>query len=154
MKKQTLIAALGLILAVLTIVSTPATTLANTNKPLTFKLDFDFYVRDHKLDAGTYQIQQISDQLFVIRNVETKASVMIAALPQAGKAANVKTEKIVLHRYGQQVFLREIYNHRQSEGRLLIESKGERRAKAKISGSGEYLGQTNVKPEIIEVAIK
>lgn len=154
MKKQTLIAALGLILAVLTIVSTSTTTFAATSNGITFKADFDFYVGNQELAAGTYEIRQTSDKLFVIQNVETKASVMVSALALAGQATNVKTEKVVLHRYGQQIFLREIYNHRNGEGRLLSESKSERRAKDKASKSGRYVGQTNVKPEIIEVAVK
>lgn len=155
MKKQSLVALfLGMAFFAFAVFANPTTTLAAGNGvKLTITVPFDFQVNDKKYEAGEYEIQRLNENLFLIRKADGEASGLVSSSIGAGNASQIKEEKIVFQRYGSKYFLREIYHQRQTSGRLLNESKSEKRARKEAAESEDNLAQKkSEKVEILAVA--
>ena len=151
MKKQTL-ASFGLslvfMIAAIFAAAVPARANDDFGKRIVYNVPFDFYVGNDKMAAGKYEIQRVSDSVYQIHNVESSKSVLISAQQQTGKENLVKTAKLVFNQYGKSNFLRAIYTQVRTSGRLLNESKAERRMK-KVGEPENNLAKS--KPSVVEV---
>jgi hypothetical protein len=154
MKKQSLVTLfLGLAFFAFALFAAPTETSAKSyGIVMTVDITFDFHVNNKKFEAGKYEIQRLSQDTFLIRQAEGDQSIMVAATAGAGNALSVKQEKIVFQRYGKQYFLREIYQNRQATGRMLYESKTERRARKEVAETENNLAQNQI--EKIEVVAR
>ena len=132
MKKQTM-ASYGLslvfMIAAIFAVATPAHAQNNYGTRTTYEVPFDFNVGNDKMAAGKYEVQRVSEWAFQIRSVENSKSVFVAAHTPTGDEDQVKTAKLLFNQYGQNHFLRAIYTQIRADGRLVKESKTERRVK-------------------------
>lgn len=152
MRKQTL-ASFGLSLifmfAAILGVAAPAQAANNFGARLTYEVPFDFYVGDEKMAAGKYEVQRISQSTYQIRSVKSEKSMLVAASVQTGDENSVKSAKLVFNQYGQHHFLRRLYLQTHANGRLLNESKTERRVK-KESESEENLAKSKSRVVVVK----
>lgn len=152
MKKQTL-ASFGLslvfMIAAIFAVAVPARADNNPETRITYEVPFDFYVGNDKMTAGKYEVRRISEAAYQIRSIETAKSVIVPAQQLTGDENRVKTAKLVFNRYGKQSFLRAIYTQIRTSGRLLTESKTERRIKEERESENNL---AKAKPEAVEIA--
>jgi hypothetical protein len=118
---------------------------------MTITVPFEFHVNNKKFEAGKYEIRQLKADMFLLRKADGDDSILISASTGAGSEKQVESEKVIFQRYGNQYFLREIYHQPQTSGRMLSESKAERRARKEAEESEDNLAQTNAKPEKVEI---
>lgn len=101
------------------------------------QVPFDFVLAQSSMPAGNYQVSAISEQLDLLRNVDTRESAfMIKAIHI--QSAGDHGPMLVFHRYGNQFFLSEIWDGRSNDGIKLQESKREKelRLAANIAPNG------------------
>lgn len=151
MKKQTL-ASFGLSLVFMIAAIFAAAVHARANNDygtrITYQVPFDFYVGNDKMPAGKYEFHRVSESAYQIRNAENSKSVFVHANQLTGDENRVKTAKLVFNRYGKNNFLRIIYTQARTGGRLVNESKTERRV---IKDSESDSNLAKVKPTIVEI---
>lgn len=140
----------GIIFTAFAIVSINSAVFARGGDSLTVEIPFDFYVRNEKLNAGEYEVQKNTEDVFVLRNVETGKKIILSARISAGKNG-VEAEKVVFNKYGDRYFLREVYMDRLSLGRDLGESKTEKKIR-KESADDSQLAE-NAKPKTVSISL-
>lgn len=152
MKKHTL-ASFGLslvfMIAAIFAAAVPARAGNDYSMQVTYKVPFDFYIGNDKMTAGKYEIQRISESVYQIRKVEGAKSVFVYANLPARNENRVKNAKLIFNQYGQHHFLREIYTQIRTTGRLVNESKTERRIRKEKESE---INLARVKPTTIEIA--
>jgi hypothetical protein len=86
---------------------------------------FEFMVGEKMLPAGDYLVGSITQSGDTIRvsSTETATGVSRLTIPADGTS---RTAKLVLHRYGQQYFLAQVWTGADAEGRQFMKSRQER----------------------------
>lgn len=140
----------GIIFTAFTVVSINSAVFARDTESLTIEIPFDFYVRNEKLSAGAYEVQKNTENVFVLRSVETGKKIILSAQISAG-ANNAADEKVVFNKYGDRYFLRQLYVNRLSTGRDLGESKTEKKIR-KETEDDSRLAKT-AKPATVSISL-
>ena len=98
------------------------------------QIPFEFAVGDQALPAGEYSVRAggNSGEVLMIQNAE--ASISTLRLANSIEPKRNKTEaRLVFHRYGQNYFLREVWEGGDRTGHRLLESKQERAIKREMA---------------------
>lgn len=148
---------LGLMLTALTVISFGGATAAKAaaggdGNVMTFEITFDFYVKNEKMAAGEYELQKISERMFLLRNTETGQKRMIATTVGVANRKGIEAETLVFNRYGSQTFLRKIYADRMADGFGLDESKAEREIRRETEDENK-LARGAAKPQIVSLKL-
>ena len=107
---------------------------------------FSFVLGDKSLAAGNYEIESRSEQVALLRNMDTSvAHFLIKA--QHVQSRHWERPKLVFNRYGNEYFLSQIWDGSSDTGIQLAQSKREREASLAKNGPPE-------RPEIVIVAMK
>ena len=98
-------------------------------------IDFDFYVGSKRLPKGEYTIESVNDSgLIRVTNVKKGKSATI--LTVRGKLTNKPKSKLGFRRYGEQYFLRKIWDGQDTVFEL-TKSKAEKRVAKALKGKEE-----------------
>ncbi len=90
--------------------------------PMNVEIPFEFHVGNKSFSAGKYTISKVNSGAFLIRSTTGKEQI-IASTPASSRIRkNVKTEKLVFNRYGDQYFLNQIFANRNADGFALLKS--------------------------------
>lgn len=116
-----------------------------------FNVPFDFQVGNEKLDAGDYEMRKLDSKKFLLRNTETKKSIVLAPTAQVGFERETKTEKLVFNRYDKTYFLREIHAERGNLGKEMTESKAERNFRKRSIKDNPQIADNKVEPEKVSI---
>lgn len=130
MKRQ-MIKGLTMVMMVATIALVTAVVSAKAQSSLGVKANvpFDFVVGDKTLPAGVITIRSTENSpALSIKNSQAAIATYRLSTPMKAKTDNLNA-RLVFHRYGQNYFLREIWEGGASTGRQLRESKQERAIK-------------------------
>lgn len=141
MKKQIIaaVATLSLIIAV------TITSFAALTKPFSANIPFDFMVNGKQLPAGNYIITEgTAKGAILIRNWQKRAAAI--SLVTNGIEKEEVMPRLVFHRYGNQIFLAQVYDG--TRGQDLPRSKAEREA---ARAGKDHLAMNNAEPEVITV---
>ncbi len=96
-------------------------------------IDFDFYVGSKRLPKGEYNIESVNDSgLIRVTNVKSGKSVNVLTI--RGKLTNKPKSKLGFRRYGEQYFLRKIWDG-QNDILELDRSKAEKKAAKALKGN-------------------
>ncbi len=96
-------------------------------------IDFDFYVGSKRLPKGEYTIESVNDSgLIRVSNVKSGKSVSVLTI--RGKLTNKPKSKLGFRRYGEQYFLRKIWDG-QNDILELDRSKAEKKAAKALKGN-------------------
>ena len=102
-------------------------------------IDFDFYVGNKRLPKGEYNIESVNDSGQIrVSNVKKGKSAMILAV--RGKMTNKPKSKLGFRRYGDQYFLRKIWDGQNDIleiERSSAEKKAAKAAKGKEDDEGD-----------------
>jgi len=113
-------------------------------------IPFDFVVADKKLPAGEYSIgraqQGNGDTVLLISSVDGHSNAIRLTTPVTLLDPKDKGT-LVFHCYGDQYFLSQVWVDGATTGRLFVESRGEREAKAQTSAD-----KMAMKPATVTVA--
>ena len=102
------------------------------------EIDFDFFVGSKRLPKGDYNIESVNDSgLIRVTNAKSGKSATILAI--RGKMTNKPKSKLQFRRYGDQYFLRKIWDG-QNDILELDRSKAEKKAAKAIKGKEEDEG--------------
>jgi hypothetical protein len=97
------------------------------------EIDFDFYVGSKRLPKGEYNIESVNDSgLIRVSNVKSGKSVSVLTI--RGKLTNKPKSKLGFRRYGEQYFLRKIWDG-QNDILELDRSKAEKKAAKALKGN-------------------
>lgn len=148
MKMQSLkLLAAAFVLGIFTVLASANT--ASAQEVLSFKVPFEFSVGGKKMEAGNYDLKKMSHSRFVLRNAETKESMIIVSDGDTANGGAATGETLVFNRYGNAYFLRRIYANRNQPGREIYESKKERLVR---KGENEtQLAKNQANPEQVSV---
>jgi hypothetical protein len=134
MKRQ-MVKGLTMLTLIATVALGTAVLSANGQSTLNVRaqIPFEFVVGDQTVPAGEYSVRTISssNRALMIQNAE--ASISTFRLANAITPKRNKTEaRLVFHRYGQNYFLREVWEGGETTGQELRESKQERAIKREM----------------------
>jgi hypothetical protein len=101
-----------------------------------FDIPFQFHIGKEKLDAGKYEIKQMTGSRYLFRNTKTGASRLVVSIAESGTNESSVAEKLVFNRYGNVYFMRQLFVKNGTAGRELGESSAERRLR-KVSNSND-----------------
>jgi hypothetical protein len=147
MKKQSL----KLFIATLVIgIATVSSAFAGPTLNVT--IPFDFQIGNKTLKAGDYQIRKVDNNKLVLQHIASNKTRFVYTDVSVGVGRLVNVEKIVFNRYGDTYFLKEIYTHRGTAGRRLLESKAERKIRLN-ENRNPRLALKRTKPEKISISI-
>jgi hypothetical protein len=132
--KRELVKGLTMMTLIVTVALATAVVSAN-GQTLNVKahIPFEFVVGNETLPAGDYAVRSAlsSGEALMIQNAETSISTL--RLANVVRPKRNKTEaRLVFHRYGQNYFLREVWQGGDTTGRQLLESKRERAIKREM----------------------
>lgn len=139
-KVTTIVAAVGLFLALAVSISAQSPTGAEVNIP------FDFSAGTAHLKAGTYFITRSTGNALKIRSTDGKKTVLVNAPLTIGSRDFKGGERLVFNRYGSEYFLTQVWLTVDS-GRQLFPSKAETTA-------ARELANTKTKADRVEIAIR
>lgn len=133
-----------MILTLALVISVPMTQAqagARANVPFAFSLE------QKSMPAGSYEIGSASNNVLLVRNLDTKQSrLLIAPMHvQASQASGTPHSKLVFHKYGDQYFLAQIWDGQNNTGIAFPESKGEKELQMASNAS---------QPEFVVIAMK
>jgi hypothetical protein len=101
-------------------------------------IPFDFTVADKKLPAGEYYIGRgqpsSGDTLLRVSSVGGNQNSFRLTIPVVTSAPK-DSDTLIFHQYGDQYFLSEVWPAGASVGRVLLESRGERAARASVGSN-------------------
>lgn len=103
-----------------------------TAKIVRVNVEFDFHIGDHSYPAGEYQIQSISDNLLLIRNVSAANKTQIILAYHSTVRKN-ETPKLVFLREGQNYFLTQIFLDSGEWGYSITPSRGQRESERNLA---------------------
>jgi hypothetical protein len=134
-----------LILALALIVSVP---MSQAQARARASVPFDFSLEQQSMPAGAYEISSLSDNVLVVRNLDTReARLLIASMRvQASEGSDAPHAKLVFHKYGDQYFLCQIWGGQSRIGIALPESKREKEV--------QMASSTATQPELVVIAMK
>lgn len=102
------------------------------------EVDFDFFVGNKRLPKGEYNIESINNGATIrVTNAKSGKTAMILAIP--GKMTNKPKSKLQFRRYGEQYFLRKIWDG-QNDILEIERSKAEKKAAKAAKGSEDKEG--------------
>jgi hypothetical protein len=102
------------------------------------EIDFDFYVGNKRLPKGDYNIESINNGSTIrITNAKSGKSAIILAIK--GKMTNKPKSKLGFRRYGEQYFLRKIWDG-QNDILEIERSKAEKKAAKAAKGAEDQEG--------------
>ncbi|HEX6732287.1 MAG TPA: hypothetical protein VF074_19880 [Pyrinomonadaceae bacterium] len=139
-KVTTIVAAVGLFLALAVSISAQTPTGAEVNIP------FDFSAGKAHLKAGTYVITRSTGNALQIRSTDGKKTVLVNAPLTLGSRDFKAGERLVFNRYGSEYFLTQVWLTVDT-GRQLFPSKVE-------TAAARQLANNNTKAGRVEIAIK
>jgi hypothetical protein len=139
-KVTTIMAAVGLFLAL------AVSTSAQTPTGAKVKIPFDFSAGKADLPAGDYFITRSTGNVLRVRSADGKKTVLVNAPLTIGSRDFKAGERLVFNRYGSEYFLTQVWLS-VDEGRQLFPSKAETTVASELSRSHR-------KPERVEIAIK
>lgn len=139
-KVTTIVAAVGLFLALAVSISAQSPTGAEVNIP------FDFSAGTAHLKAGTYFITRSTGNALKIRSTDGKKTVLVNAPLTIGSRDFKGGERLVFNRYGSEYFLTQVWLTVDS-GRQLFPSKAETTA-------ARELANNKTKADRVEIAIR
>ena len=143
---------LGFILTALTIVSISGSALAAARDTvMKVEIPFEFYVKNEKMAAGQYELQKISERLYVLRGRKNGQKVLVATNYALSNKNSAATEKLVFNRYGSETFLREIYSNRTAEGQGWSESETEKKVRQGLENDDRLA--RGAKPKTVSVSL-
>jgi hypothetical protein len=137
MKKQIVRTLLRLsflaLIAVAGVASAHGQSLSN---PVRAKIPFDFTVADKKFSAGDYYISRVrtnsGDLVLRVSSVtENRSAFQLTS--GVVTSSPKKSDTLIFHQYGDQYFLFEVWPAGANTGRIFLESRGERDARAGIA---------------------
>jgi hypothetical protein len=124
---------------------------AYAQQVLKFDVPFQFQIGKAKLDAGKYEMRQLDNSKYLLRNAETGKSSIVVSLAQAGTNESTKSEKLVFNRYGNVYFMRQLFVKTGTAGRELGESSAERKLRKNSNNDDEKLAKLSAERETIAV---
>lgn len=154
MRKQALRAVTMLVsIIALAFATAVATNAQSSAKGLKANIPFDFVVGDKTLAAGDYSVRQITanaDGILVRSNDGSHNAIRLSKTLNAG-APKRKTTLIFL-RYGNTLYLSQVWMAGSREGREMVKSKSERAAERELArnASANNLAQ-NAGPEVVTI---
>ena len=99
---------------------------AQTPSRVEVNIPFEFSAGKTTLNAGVYTVKRMSGNLVTLRNVDTKASVILNAPVNLSSTDAESTERLVFNKYGDRYFLAQIWLTVDSGRELLREKKTEK----------------------------
>ncbi|NOT61628.1 MAG: hypothetical protein HOP19_15540 [Acidobacteria bacterium] len=97
------------------------------------EIDFDFYVGSKRLPKGDYNIESVNES-GLVRISNAKSGKTVNVLTVRGKLSNKPKSKLQFRRYGEQYFLRKIWDG-QNDILELDRSKAEKKAAKALKGN-------------------
>ena len=79
---------------------------AQTSESVT--IPFAFSANNHHMDAGSYQVQLVSDRFLYLRNAKTARSEIMMVRPEAGRAIETRG-RLVFHRVAGHSYLTQVW---------------------------------------------
>ena len=130
---------LALLLLALCVIAPASFAKPTTSFRIRADIDFDFYVGSKKLPKGEYIIESVNDSGQIrVSNVKKGKAAMILAI--RGKMTNKPKSKLGFRRYGEQYFLRKIWDGQNDIleiERSSAEKKAAKAAKGKEDDEGD-----------------
>ena len=99
---------------------------AQTPSRVEVNIPFQFSAGKTTLNAGVYTVKRMSGNLVTLRNVDTKASVILNAPVNLSSTDAESAERLVFNKYGDRYFLAQIWLTVDSGRELLREKKAEK----------------------------
>jgi hypothetical protein len=136
-KVTTIVAAVGLFLALAVSISAQTPTGAEVSIP------FDFSAGKAHLKAGTYFITRSTGNALKIRSTDGKKTVLVNAPLTIGSRDFKAGERLVFNRYGSEYFLTQVWLTVDS-GRQLFPSKAETTAARELANNKTKAGRVEI----------
>jgi hypothetical protein len=102
-------------------------------------IDFDFYVGSKRLPKGEYTIESVNES-GLIRVTSVKKGKSVSILTTKGKLTNKPKTKLGFRRYGEQYFLRKVWDG-QNDILELPRSSAEKKAAKALKGNEDDEGE-------------
>jgi hypothetical protein len=153
MKSQSLkLFAIAFVLGLAAIFASAGSASAQTK--LSFETSFDFHVGKDKLSAGKYELQKMDYGKYLLRNVETKKARLVFFEISEANNNSSEPQRVNFNRYGENYFLRSIFERQDAEGKHLLESSYEKQVRRKGTANKEnQLASKGTKPEKVSVIL-
>ena|SRR5271167_2043967 len=132
-------------LAVALLISVPMSQAQSSTRA---NVPFAFSMNQSSMPAGGYEISSLSDNVLVVRNLDTKeARFLIASMHvEASQASGTPHAKLVFRKYGDQYFLSQIWDGEHRIGKAWPESRREK----ELQTASNFDHQ----PEVVVIAMK
>lgn len=149
MKKQSLkLFTAALVLGIFTVLASVSS--VSAQDVLSFKIPFKFSVGNKTMSAGNYDLKKLSSSRYILRNAETKKSMLVISDFDTAEIGLESKESLVFNRYGETYFLRQVFVNRNQLGKEILESKQERSMR---KGENEtHLAKNQTKAEKISIS--
>ena len=106
---------------------------AQTPSRVEVNIPFEFSAGKTTLKPGVYTIKRMSGNLVTLRNVESKASVILNAPVNLGSTNVEAKERLVFNKYGDRYFLAQIWLTVDTGRELLREKKTEKGERIEVA---------------------
>ena len=101
---------------------------AQSKKLLRANIPFQFELNGKTQAAGTYEVLQVGANQFAIRDKATSMTVMLGSASSVINLLPAESGKLVFHKYGNRMFLAQIWRPEESLGVQLTSTRGEKDA--------------------------
>lgn len=117
-------------------------------------IPFDFYVGGKLLPAGKYNVERdaAGRNTLRVRRADGDETTFALTIGVQGKQSQPDTPRLIFHRYGDQIFLAQVWES-QRAGHTLVESKRERSLRKELRASG-VASARQAGPEVLVVAAR
>jgi hypothetical protein len=126
-----------LLVALLVALAAPRAFATPASFTLRAEVDFDFHVGNKRMPKGDYRIESVNNGLIRVTNVKSGKSATIPVV--VDKMTNKPKTKLGFRRYGDQYFLRRIWDG-QNEILEIKRSKAEKKAAKAVKGNEDDEG--------------
>lgn len=142
MKKQITSSAALVIMAIILGASQLAQ--ARTSARLVVHIPFDFVAGQQQLPAGRYTVRRVRSDAETALIIQSEDNRQAATLLTHATGAPSKQAKLTFRQYGDQLFLAGVFVPGTSGGRLVSESKQERRLRRELRAKAETEGEAKI----------
>lgn len=140
---------MALVLGLATIFGAAAS--ANAQSKFSFETSFDFHVGKEKLAAGKYELQKMDYNKYLLRSADTKETRIVYFEITEANDSSAAPQRIAFNRYGENYFLRSVFEKPGAEGKQMLESKLERQIRKGGATKEDQLAGGKTKPEKVSV---
>ena len=116
-----------LVMLCLLVILTVASVSAQSNGHIRVNIPFDFAAGKAQLKAGEYIVRPSSEGILVLRRINDKTDTFVFTPNTVQRPESNLSRKLVFHRYGNEYFLAEAWTDRNTIGRSMKKTGGERR---------------------------